>query len=138
MSITCGPFFSRGEGENVRLMKTVRIGRGGGGLSSVRWPGAEATRPGVTLVELLVVIAVIGILASLQMPALTKARDEATRIACANHREHTDSWDFCWADTRSSAAAYGGAPAWPDASDPLFCFSYLPLCAGLSLQCLSR
>jgi len=38
-----------------------------------------------TLVELLVVIAVIGILAAILIPVLTAARDQAWRVACANN-----------------------------------------------------
>lgn len=57
-----------------------------------------------TLVELLVVVAIIGILAAILMPALAKARDSAKSAGCANNlRQHGIALQMYAQDNRNYA-----------------------------------
>jgi prepilin-type N-terminal cleavage/methylation domain-containing protein/prepilin-type processing-associated H-X9-DG protein len=67
---------------------------------------AAPRRRGFTLVELLVVIAVLGVLAAIFMPVLTQARERARRTVCLSqlrqiaqaHQLYTLSWDERYPD----------------------------------------
>ena len=45
----------------------------------------DRTRNGLTILELLVVLAIIGVLLGLIVPAVVYARAASRRVACANH-----------------------------------------------------
>lgn len=84
---------------------------------------------GFTLVELLVVIAVIAILMAILLPALTKARIQAKRVICLSGlRQLVMAW-LAYADNFDGKIVNGGQPPSntnPSVAEPYWC-TPLPL-----------
>src|SRR5262249_59185618 len=80
----------------------------------------RARANGFTLAELLVVISIIGILASLVLPSLSKAKQKAQGIVCcSNLKQHAYAWQLYAQDNDENVVGCGpdmtpGRPLWVD------------------------
>ncbi len=84
-----------------------------------------ASKAGFTLVEIMIVVAIIGLLAAIAIPNFVKARGTAQKNACINNLRQIDGAKEQWAlenkkssgtasvDTEVNAYIKGGSPSCP-------------------------
>lgn len=67
---------------------------------------SQQGRSGFTLVEIMLVVAIIGMLAMLAIPALARARMRSQQTACINNLRQIEAAKAQWAmETKASASA---------------------------------
>lgn len=74
----------------------------------MRWEMSERREAGFTLVELLVVVAIVGVLAGLLLPVLAKAKSQARRAQCVSaQRQLLLTWALYSTDHNEALVANG-------------------------------
>jgi prepilin-type N-terminal cleavage/methylation domain-containing protein len=85
-------------------------------------------RSGFTLVEIMIVVAIIGLLAAIAIPNFSKARSTAQRNACINNLRQIDNAKQLWATENKKTDA--DVPTEADVMPYLGKGTAMPTCPG--------
>ena len=78
--------------------------------SRLNWHCPRACHSAFTLLEMLVVIAIVGILASLLLPALTRAKEQTRKARCVSNIRQITTAGLMYADDNSNRFSPDGTP----------------------------
>jgi prepilin-type N-terminal cleavage/methylation domain-containing protein len=67
-------------------------------------------RGGFTLIELMTVLGIVAVLASLLLPAITRSREQARAAVCMNNMRQLSYGVFLYADDKNDELPWAGAP----------------------------
>ena len=86
-------------------------------------------KSGFTLVEIMIVVAIIGLLAAIAIPNFVKARTTAQKNACINNLRQIDGAKEQWA--LENKQSQGASPAWTDLVGSTLYIKVVPTCPAV-------
>jgi prepilin-type N-terminal cleavage/methylation domain-containing protein len=96
----------------------------------------SSTRTGFTLVEIMIVVAIIGLLAAIAIPNFVRAKDEAQKQACINNLKSIAGLKVTWALDHKRGNSE--VPSDSDLFGPMLYLSTKPSCPANGTYSLNQ